>query len=205
MKRTIIALLALGAASAAHADIIPNLTVSSPIQVGNLFQYTYTATLAADQALVTGNYFTIFDFQGFAGFGTIGAGFTPATSLLGVTPDTINVLDDPTVLNATFTYAGPTINQPVGNGQGVSTELGAFQIFSVFDGLGFIPFVSEGTKNNGIAVGTPVANIGFTAGPLSGDGTPGVIPEPSVWAMLVIGFGAIGVSVRRRRPTAVAA
>lgn len=205
MKKTIFALLALGAASAAHADIIPTLTVASPIQVGSLFQYTYTATLASDQALVTGNYFTIFDFQGFAGFGTIGAGFTPTTQLLGVTPGTINVMDDATVLNATFTYAGPTLNQPAGTGPGVSTELGSFQIFSIFDGLGLIPFVSEGTKNNGIAAGTPVANIGSTAGPLAGSGTPGAIPEPSVWAMLVIGFGAIGVSVRRRRPTIVSA
>lgn len=205
MKKTFFALLALGAATAAHADIIPALTVDSPVQVGDLFQYTYTATLAADQALVTGNYFTIFDFEGFAGFGTIGNGFTASTQFLGVSPETVNVVDNAAVLNATFTYAGPTINQPGNGGEGVSTQLGSFQIFSRFDGLGFIPFVSEGTKNNGFAQGTLVANIGTTGGPLNGDGSGNVVPEPSVWAMLVIGFGAIGVSVRSRRPTTVSA
>ena len=28
---------------------------------------------------------------------------------------------------------------------------------------------------------------------------PGVVPEPSTWAMMLLGFGAIGYSVRRRR------
>ena len=81
MKKLIFGLFALGVASAAHADIIPALTVSSPIQVGSLYAYDYTATLAADQALRTNNYFTIYDFEGFAGFGTIGSGFTASTAL----------------------------------------------------------------------------------------------------------------------------
>ncbi|MEY2883894.1 MAG: hypothetical protein RL490_1618, partial [Pseudomonadota bacterium] len=29
--------------------------------------------------------------------------------------------------------------------------------------------------------------------------TPSMVPEPNVWAMLMIGFGAIGVSARYRR------
>ncbi len=34
---------------------------------------------------------------------------------------------------------------------------------------------------------------------------PGAVPEPATWAMLVAGFGLVGVSARRRRPTVVAA
>lgn len=30
-------------------------------------------------------------------------------------------------------------------------------------------------------------------------GSPGAVPEPSTWAMMLLGFGAIGVSLRRRR------
>ena len=205
MKKLIFGILALGAANAAQADIIPSLTVSSPIKVGSLYQYTYTATLAADQALVSGNYFTIYDFQGFAGFGTLGAGFSAMTSLLGLTPVQVLPNDSPTVLNATFTYSGPTINQPSGNNQGVSTELGSFQIFSRFNGLGFIDFASQATKNNGFSQGTLVSNVGLTAGPLDGGGSGSEVPEPNVWAMLIVGFGIVGVSARRRRNVAAVA
>ena len=205
MKKVIVALLALGAAGAAQADIIPTLTVSSPIAVGNLFAYDYTATLAADQALRSDNFFTIYDFEGFEGFGTLAGGFTASASLLGRTPSDILAIDSGEVLNATFTYSGATINQPAGGMQGVSTELGTFRIFSRFDGLAPIPFASRGTLNNGIAAGTTVSNVGTTFGPLGGSGIGAEVPEPSVWAMLLIGFGAIGVSARRRRPVTIAA
>lgn len=33
------------------------------------------------------------------------------------------------------------------------------------------------------------------------DGIPGVVPEPSTWAMLILGFGAVGASLRRRQRT----
>ena len=33
---------------------------------------------------------------------------------------------------------------------------------------------------------------------------PGAVPEPSTWAMLLIGFGGIGVALRRRREVATA-
>ena len=41
---------------------------------------------------------------------------------------------------------------------------------------------------------------------VSGDLTAAVsVPEPATWAMMVTGFCLIGSSVRRRRPTSVAA
>lgn len=33
----------------------------------------------------------------------------------------------------------------------------------------------------------------------------GGVPEPETWAMMLLGFGLVGVSVRRRRPTSVTA
>ena len=198
MKKIVIALLALGAANAAQADIIPAL-IGSPVQVGSLFRYDYSATLAADQQLQTGNYFTIFDFNGFTGFGTVGAGFTASSSPTGMTPNDVLPTDSASVPNATFIYNGPTLNNPPSGGQGVATELGTFQIFSRFNvGTDFLSFVSRAVKNNGPAAGTTISNVGSVTG-------PGAVPEPSVWAMLLIGFGAIGYSARRRNAAAIAA
>ena len=35
-------------------------------------------------------------------------------------------------------------------------------------------------------------------------GDPGAIPEPATWAMMIIGFGAAGTVLRRRRTLALA-
>lgn len=41
-------------------------------------------------------------------------------------------------------------------------------------------------------------------GPPNGDLVPPVVPEPATWAMMILGFGAIGATLRRRRSGAVA-
>lgn len=199
MKKFVFALLALGAANAAQADIIPTLTMGSPVMVGDMYRYDYTATLAADQQLESGNFFTIYDFNGFTGFGTLGTGFAASSSLLGQTPDDVLPTDSASIANATFIYTGPTLNNPPGDVQGVALELGTFQVFSSLDlGTKLLSFASRAIKNNGAAVNTTVSNVGFVNG-------PGAVPEPSVWAMLLIGFGAIGYSARRRNAAALAA
>jgi hypothetical protein len=37
-----------------------------------------------------------------------------------------------------------------------------------------------------------------------GGGTPGAVPEPASWAMMIAGFGLVGAAVRRRRAAALA-
>ncbi len=44
-----------------------------------------------------------------------------------------------------------------------------------------------------------------TGVPLSPGSFPGAVPEPAMWAMMLVGFGLVGVSVRRRERTVVAA
>lgn len=201
MRKIIVAMLLLGGANVAQADIIPVLSNSSPVAVGNLYAYTYIATLAADQSLMSGNFFTIYDFEGFEGFGPMAAGFTASAAMLGRTPDLVLPFDSASVMNLTFTYNGPTINLA----PGTSTELGSFTAYSRFNGLGLIDFASEGTKNNGFAIGTPIANVGLTAGPLDGGGAGLTVPEPATWAMLTFGFGLIGASMRRRKAVSLSA
>jgi len=37
---------------------------------------------------------------------------------------------------------------------------------------------------------------------LRGDDVGGGVPEPSSWALMLLGFGSLGVVLRRRRPAA---
>lgn len=54
-----------------------------------------------------------------------------------------------------------------------------------------------------LALGTPDGQppISF----LDGVSLQGAVPEPATWALLMIGFGMVGVAVRRRKPASLAA
>lgn len=57
-----------------------------------------------------------------------------------------------------------------------------------------------GTFNGSIG---SINNIRFQYGTAFSDtnlpGTPGSVPEPGTWALMLLGFGGIGVAMRRRR------
>lgn len=195
MKKLLFGVAALLATVSANASIIPTF-VGDPVDVGGgSYLYTYSATLASDQALVDGNFFTLYDFAGFTGFGTLPAGFTGSAQLLGVTPANVLPFDDATITNVTFTYSGPSVNF---DGPFSEVELGQFQIFSTIGEFGFGDFTAEAVRNSGPARGTILANIGIEAIPLPGGGSGSFVPEPESWAMMVLGFGLVGAGMRRR-------
>ena len=69
--------------------------------------------------------------------------------------------------------------------------------FAQFAGLGFNAATNNTYRIDLSAGGNTVtsfAQLGTGAG-------PGAVPEPATWAMMLIGFGAMGVSLRRRRRT----
>ena len=60
-----------------------------------------------------------------------------------------------------------------------------------------------------VGAGTYTLNIqgtpGTTAGSISGTvafSSVAAVPEPGTWALMLVGFGAVGFSMRRRRATA---
>ena len=56
-----------------------------------------------------------------------------------------------------------------------------------------IYFTSDLVNSNGMT-----GNVGATAG-------IGAVPEPTTWALMLIGFGAAGISLRRRKPVTLQA
>lgn len=192
MSKFWIAAAAMFAAGTANASIIPTLT-SGPTPIGSgLFEYAYEATLASDQALFDGSYFTLYDFDGFAGVGAVAAGWTASTAFVGVTPSDVLPVDDPGMINITFTYSGPTLNFDADPANNVELTFAPFVLRSTLSGLGFDSFTAQAVKNDGLARGTLVSTIGSYASP------GGVIPEPATWAMLIVGFAMVGTSMRRR-------
>lgn len=194
MRKLLVGVAALLSAASVNASIIPTL-IGGPVDVGGgSFRYTYDATLASDQALVTGSYFTLYDILGFQGFGTIAPGFTGTTQLLGITPSNVLPNDDASILNATFRYSGPTVNF---DGPLFERQLGTFEIFSTIGTIALDDFTSEAIRNAGPSRGGLVATIGTDA--ISVPGVGSEVPEPAMWAMLILGFGMVGVSMRNRK------
>ncbi len=73
---------------------------------------------------------------------------------------------------------------------------------SYWGGLGYVDLISSSKTEFGFADGTNNGSS-FLAlgGTLGSPGTPGV-PEPAVWAMMLVGFGLVGATLRGRRMVA---
>src|SRR4051794_34956739 len=106
-KRTFLAtalcgLALFGMSSAARANTITlTLDTVTPNAVGSFARFTYSALLSGNSELTTGDYFVIYDFNGFAGFDS---SFGSAVFAFPGTPG---------VWNATITAVGP---YPTGDG-----------------------------------------------------------------------------------------
>src|SRR4051794_25142427 len=105
-------LVSMAMAGPASASIIATLNGVTNAG-GGVFDYTYRATLAADEQIVNGSFLTLYDFGQVVGnlpLATTGAmstaNFTYSQALVGPTSPLVNATDSPTVLNVTATYRG---------------------------------------------------------------------------------------------------
>jgi hypothetical protein len=189
-------MLALTAVNASANTITVGPT---PIVIGGgPFTWAYGVTLDGNSQINNGDFFTIFDFDGYInGTQSANAGWNATSSNLGTCPTDVgfpalcSIFDDPALPNLTWTRTGGTIMGPGSNNPAIL--LGIFSAQSIYDNPRNDGWVSQdqdnqtGTANEGAGGNT---NVPFA--------TP--VPEPA--SLLLLGSGLAFVARMRKRKTA---
>jgi hypothetical protein len=177
MIRSAIFAMALGAGlldySKSQAGLLP---VSNTVMAaGSDFRYSYGVVLSSETMLRTGDYFTIYDFQGMIlGSNTQPANFTFSSAMIGPTPAGTNPTDSPTVANVTWTYTGP--NTVVGE-----IGLGNFMVQSQY-----------GSNQSGVFAAVTQRTVG---GQNDSNITEATVPVPSVPVPEPVSLAIVGMSL----------
>jgi hypothetical protein len=201
MKRLLLAAgVAFCLSGAAHASITPVLASITPD--GSNFVFNYNATLSGDEGLTDGSELVIMDFAGYVD----GSIFAPspdiATSVVmtanfdtGAGGVQVNPMftDDPNIPDLVFTYIGPDF-QTTG-GPFPSFTFSGLTATSTLGGLTLDGFSSRAISNDGMGT---VGTASFNNGAVGVAAVLGV-PEPTSWALLIMGFGGMGSLLRARR------
>lgn len=164
----------------ARADILPNSTTITT--VAGVTTYTYDMGLRVPETVVTGDYFTIYDFFGFTGLADVTdpAGWSATSSAFGKTPP-LELPMDTIAPNVTFTYTGATITSPA--------DLGNFSLKSTSLASSTAATMYAGSLGNG--------NDQFLHR-LTGPVAP--TPEPATLVPFALGgLGLLGLIVRKTR------
>ncbi len=187
-------------AGAANASIIATLNgITNSVTHPDSFDFSYSATLAADEQIATGSYLVLYDWGPVlnpvptASTGIVATNFAFAQQYSGPTPQFTDPTDSASVLNVVATYTGDTVSG-FALGDGASGNLGTFVLTSPLGGsrMGALQGSQAQHFNPaGTNTGTIDANITTTT-------APAAVPEPASLAILGGTLALAGV-VRRRR------
>lgn len=177
----------LACAPGARAGLVP--VQVSVLPDGGMYRFTYAIVLPTDSVLRPGDYFTIYDFDGFVPGSNMASGSVhssdwvfSATSV-GPTPTGVLPTDSAAITNLTWSYNGPTIdiNSSVG--------LGNFWALSVYSDT----IDSWFTASTGTVTGITDNNITPTTVPVpTAPGAPPGVPEPATLLLAGLGLPLLG-------------
>lgn len=180
----------------AKAGLLP-ISVTVTPESGN-HRWTYAIVLPTDMKLQSGNYFTIYDFDGYvAGGENAPEGWSFSSSKIGPTPDRLDPNDNPDLWNLTWTYDGPTV--PSGQ-----IGLGNFWAISEYGDAGGSFFTAETNRSSDGSVDRNITDTIVPTG-MNPPTPPPEIPEPATLLLAGIGLPLIGVARRYKRNQAAKA
>jgi len=185
--------LALVAGTDARAGFTILLDSTTPSGANTTFNFS--ASIAPDDSIVSGNFFRVYDFNGYVGGTAVApAGWTTSIANSNPTPPPSVLLthgDDPALPNVTYTYTGAV---PI-VGPTTITGFSADSIYGLSTTIK--DFVGQDTKATGPQAGSLVDSRGDIA-------VPGpAVPEPSGLITMSLGtilFGAVFAYRNRRKP-----
>ena len=176
MKKGLIAAAIALLTTTVQAGLLPTTVTVTP-EAGN-YRWTYAIVLPTDMKLQSGNYFTIYDFEGYIPGGeSAPSGWTFSSSDAGGTPSGLLPNDDPTKPNLTWTYTGETTFGQVG--------LGNFWAVSSSGNSKEDAFTA---KTNRASDGLTDSNITTTDVPMASEVPPPGVPEPATLALAGLGL-----------------
>lgn len=188
----------LGLVAPVQAGLLPvNVTVLP--EAGN-YRWTYSIVIPTDQYITSGDYFTIYDFEGLVSNApiTMPDGWSVTVQNTGKTPGLTTPTDDATKPNLSFVYNGDPVYGGVGAGNFAATS----NMGEVADGvLTSRVHRNSDNKTEDTITFADVPRPTTTGGGGGGPPDPTETPEPTTLALVGIGLPVIGLarSLRRRK------